>query len=447
LNKRNIYWLIFIIALFGLALWAILPVNAKLLGPNGLSLGLDLKGGSQLLYEANLSLKDPSMSDAEAMAAVVEKIQKRISDKYPAMEPTVQKQGTDRILVQLPGVENITEAANLIGKTALLDFREQKFNVNGTPMLDELGNPIYQDEPAKAVGRDGQEKELTGKYLNRAYRAVDPTAGPVVYLEWDSEGAYLFEQITQRNVGKRLAIFLDNEMISAPVVKSAITATEKGYIEGQFTIDEAGSLAIQLNSGSLNVPLTIIGQENINPTLGADSIQKSKQAAIIGIVLLLLFMALYYRLPGVIACISLGFYGVFFLAILSVFPITLTLPSIAGVILSVGMAVDAHVLIFERMKEELRSGRTLGAALETGSNRAWPAIRDSNITTFIACAVLIWLGMSSAFHATMITGFAITLFIGVALSMFTAVIITRIFLRFIVGSRLVTNLAVYGVKV
>lgn len=447
MNKRNIYWLIFIIALFGLALWAILPVNAKLLGPNGLSLGLDLKGGSQLLYEANLSLKDPSMSDAEAMAAVVEKIQKRISDKYPAMEPTVQKQGTDRILVQLPGVENITEAANLIGKTALLDFREQKFNVNGTPMLDELGNPIYQDEPAKAVGRDGQEKELTGKYLNRAYRAVDPTAGPVVYLEWDSEGAYLFEQITQRNVGKRLAIFLDNEMISAPVVKSAITATEKGYIEGQFTIDEAGSLAIQLNSGSLNVPLTIIGQENINPTLGADSIQKSKQAAIIGIVLLLLFMALYYRLPGVIACISLGFYGVFFLAILSVFPITLTLPSIAGVILSVGMAVDAHVLIFERMKEELRSGRTLGAALETGSNRAWPAIRDSNITTFIACAVLIWLGMSSAFHATMITGFAITLFIGVALSMFTAVIITRIFLRFIVGSRLVTNLAVYGVKV
>jgi preprotein translocase subunit SecD len=447
LNKRNIYWLIFIIVLFGLALWAILPVNAKLLGPNGLSLGLDLRGGSQLLYEANLSLKDPSMSDAEAMAAVAGKIQKRISDKYPAMEPTVQTQGTDRILVQLPGLENITEAVNLIGKTALLDFREQKFNVNGTPMLDELGNPIYQDEPAKAAGRDGQEKELTGKYLNRAYREVDPTAGPVVFLQWNDEGAYLFEQITKRNVGKRLAIFLDNEMISAPVVEATITATERGYIKGQFTIDEAGSLAIQLNSGSLDVPLTIIGQENINPTLGADSIQKSKQAAIIGIVLLLLFMALYYRLPGVIACISLGFYGVFFSAILSVFPITLTLAGIAGVILSVGMAVDAHVLIFERMKEELRSGRTLGAALEAGSSRAWPAIRDSNITTFIACAILIWLGMSSTFHASMITSFAITLFIGVALSMFTAVIITRIFLRFIVGSRLVTNLAAYGVRV
>jgi preprotein translocase subunit SecD len=447
LSKRNIYWLIFIIVLFGLALWAILPVNAKLLGPNGLSLGLDLRGGSQLLYEANLSLKDPSVSDAEAMAAVAGKIQKRISAKYPAMEPTVQTQGTDRILVQLPGLENITEAVNLIGKTALLDFREQKFNVNGTPMLDELGNPIYQDEPAKAAGRDGQEKELTGKYLNRAYREVDPTAGPVVFLQWNDEGAYLFEQITKRNVGKRLAIFLDNEMISAPVVEATITATERGYIKGQFTIDEAGSLAIQLNSGSLDVPLTIIGQENINPTLGADSIQKSKQAAIIGIVLLLLFMALYYRLPGVIACISLGFYGVFFSAILSVFPITLTLPSIAGVILSVGMAVDAHVLIFERMKEELRSGRTLGAALEAGSSRAWPAIRDSNITTFIACAILFWLGMSSAFHASMITGFAITLFIGVALSMFTAVIITRIFLRFIVGSRLVTNLAAYGVRV
>ncbi len=446
MNKRNIYWLIFIIVLVGLALWAILPVNAKLLGPNGLMLGLDLRGGSQLLYEANLSQKDPSMSDAEAMAAVVGKIHKRISDKYPAMEPTVQTQGTDRILVQLPGVENITEAVNLIGKTALLDFREQKFYANGTAMLDELGNPIYQDEPAKAIGTNGQEEELTGKYLTRAYRAVDPTAGPVVYLEWNSEGAYLFERITQRNVGKRLAIFLDNEMISAPVVKTAITATEKGYISG-LTIDEAGNLAIQLNSGSLNVPLTIIGQENIDPTLGADSIQKSKQAAIIGIVLLLLFMSLYYRLPGVIACISLGIYGVFFLAILSVFPITLTLPSIAGVILSVGMAVDAHVLIFERMKEELRSGRTLGAAVEAGSSRAWPAIRDSNITTFIACAILIWLGMSSAFHASMITGFAITLFIGVALSMFTAVIITRIFLRFVIGSRLVTNLAAYGVRV
>jgi len=236
-------------------------------------------------------------------------------------------------------------------------------------------------------------------------------------------------------------------MISAPVVEATITATERGYIKGQFTIDEAGSLAIQLNSGSLDVPLTIIGQENIDPTLGADSIQKSKQAAIIGIVLLLLFMVIYYRLLGLIACISLGIYGVFFLAIFSVFPITLTLAGIAGAILSLGMAVDANVLIFERMKEELRSGRTLGAAVEAGFSRAWTAIRDSNITTFIACAILIWLGMSSAFHASMVTGFAITLFIGVALSMFTAIIITRTFLRLIVGGRLVTNLAVYGVRV
>jgi preprotein translocase subunit SecD len=428
--------------LLGLALWSILPVNTKLLGPNGLTLGLDLKGGSQLLYEANLS-QNPSVSDTEAMAAVVQKIQKRISDKYPAMAPTVQKQGTDQILVQLPGVENITEAINLIGKTALLDFREQKFNANETAMLDEMGNPIFEDEPAKAISKDGQEKELTGKYLKRAYRDVDPYKGPIVAFEWDDEGAYLFEQITKRNLHKQLAIFVDNKMISAPVVQSVIS--DRGQIEGHFTIEEAGNLAIQLNSGSLDVPLTIIGQENIDPTLGADSIQKSKQAAIIGIILLLLFMVLYYRLSGFIACISLGIYGAFFLAIFSVFPITLNLAGIAGAILSLGMAVDANVLIFERMKEELRSGRTLGAVVETGFNRAWTAIRDSNITTFIACAVLFWLG--GTFGAFMVRGFALTLFIGVALSMFTAIIITRTFLRFIVGGRLVTNPAAYGVRV
>jgi len=244
---------------------------------------------------------------------------------------------------------------------------------------------------------------------------------------------------------KPLAIFLDNEIISAPIVQSIIRAGTPGQIEGNFTIGEAENLAIQLNSGALDVPLTIIGQENVDPTLGADSIQKSKQAAIIGIILLLLFMLLYYRLPGLIACISLGIYGVFLLTIFNAFPITLTLSGIAGAILSLGMAVDANILIFERMKDELRTGRTLGAAVEAGFNRAWTAIRDSNITTFIACAILIWLGTSGTFHASMVSGFAITLFIGVALSMFTAIVITRTFLRLLVGSRLVTNLAAYGV--
>lgn len=443
MSKRNIYWLIFIIVLLGLALWSILPVNAKLLGPDGLRLGLDLKGGSQLLYEADLSKKDPSISDAAAMSAVIEKIQRRVNE-FGVTEPTIQKLGFDQIVVQLPGVENITRALKLIGETGLLEFREQKFDENGDPVINETtGELVFENQSATAIGSDGQEKALTGQYLKRAERAVDPYEGPIVTFEWDSEGAHLFEQITGRNLEKPLAIYVDNTLISAPVVQSVIS--DRGQIEGRFTLEEAADLANKLNSGVLDVPLTLIDQRDVDASLGADSIRKSMIAAGIGLVLLLVFMLAYYRLLGLVACFSLGVYGVFLLAIFSFFPITLTLPGIAALILSLGMAVDANVLIFERMKEELRAGRTLGAAVETGFNRAWPAIRDSNITTFIACIILFWLG--GTFGAFMVRGFALTLFVGVALSMFTAIVVTRTFLRVIVGGRLVTNLAAYGVRV
>ncbi len=443
MSKRNIYLLIFILALLGLALWSILPVNAKLLGPDGLMLGLDLKGGSQLLYEADLSTKDPSISDAAAMSAVIEKIQRRVNE-FGVTEPTVQKLGTDQIVVQLPGVENITRALKLIGETGLLEFREQKFDENGDPVINETtGELVFENESATAIGRDNQEKALTGQYLKLAERDVDPYEGPIVTFEWDSEGAYLFEQITKRNLEKPLAIYVDNKLISAPVVQSVIS--DRGQIEGRFTLEEAADLANKLNSGALDVPLTLIDERDVDASLGADSIRKSMIAAGIGLVLLLVFMLAYYRLLGLVACFSLGVYGVFLLAIFSFFPITLTLPGIAALILSLGMAVDANVLIFERMKEELRAGRTLGAAVETGFNRAWPAIRDSNITTFIACIILFWLG--GTFGAFMVRGFALTLFVGVALSMFTAIVVTRTFLRVVVGGRLVTNLAAYGVRV
>ena len=443
MSKRNRYLLIFILALLGLALWSILPVNAKLLGPNGLMLGLDLKGGSQLLYEADLSKKDPSISDAAAMSAVTEKIQRRVNE-FGVTEPTIQKLGFDQIVVQLPGVENITRALKLIGETGLLEFREQKFDENGDPVINETtGELVFENESATAIGKDGQEKALTGQYLKRAARDVDPYEGPIVTFEWDSEGAHLFEQITGRNLEKPLAIYVDNKLISAPVVQSVIS--DRGQIEGRFTLDEAGDLANKLNSGALDVPLTLIDQRDVDASLGADSIRKSMIAAGIGLVLLLVFMLAYYRLLGLVACFSLGVYGVLLLAIFSFFPITLTLPGIAALILSLGMAVDANVLIFERMKEELRAGRTLGAAVETGFNRAWPAIRDSNITTFIACIILFWLG--GTFGAFMVRGFAMTLFVGVALSMFTAIVVTRTFLRFVVGGRLVTNLGAYGVRV
>ncbi|MBN2187408.1 MAG: protein translocase subunit SecD, partial [Dehalococcoidia bacterium] len=359
MNKKNIGLLILILVLFGFALWSLVPLNTKLLGPDGLTLGLDLKGGCQLLYEADLSQKDPSVTDAEAMAAVVDKIQRRVNE-FGTTEPVIQRQGTNRILVQLPGVKDTSEAIELIGKTALLNFREQKLDENGQPVLDAEGNPEFNDEPAKAINREGEEEELTGKYLKSARTDVSQyTASPLVVFEWDSEGAYLFEQITNRNIGNQLAIYLDNELISAPVVQEVIR--DRGQIDfnSPTPLEEAENLAIQLNSGALDVPLAIIGQESVDPTLGADSIQKSQQAAIIGIILLLLFMLVYYRLPGFISCISLGIYGVFLLAIFSVTSVTLTLSGIAGAVLSLGMAVDANVLIFERMKEELRAGRTV----------------------------------------------------------------------------------------
>jgi len=439
LRRGNVYLLIFIIALFGFALWSIVPINAKLLGPNGLRLGLDLKGGSQLLYQADLSKKDPSITDAEAMASVIDKIQRRV-DQYGVAEPVIQKLGTDRILVQLPGVKDIDEALKLIGQVAELDFREQK--------LDASGNTTWVI--AKAVGSDGQEKELTGKYLKpNATVILDQVKNkPQIAFEWEAEGAVLFRQITSRNLNKPLGIFLDNKLISAPIVQAVIEA--KGVITNDAwtvnNLNEPKTLAIQLNSGALDLPLTIIDQRDVDASLGDDSIRQSILAAAIGIILLSLFMLLYYRLPGLIACCSLGMYGVFLLAIFNLFSshLTLTLPGIAGFILSLGMAVDANVLIFERMKEELRGGRSLAAAAETGFNRAWTAIRDSNITTFIACLILFWLG--GTFGAFMVRGFALTLLIGVALSMFTAITVTRTFLRLIIGSQVVTNLAAYGVK-
>ena len=443
MRRKTVSLCIFILVLFGFALWSIVPFNAKLLGPNGLRLGLDLKGGSQLLYEADLSKKNPSVTDAEAMSAVIGKIQRRVNE-YGVAEPTIQKQGTDRILLQLPGIEDINRAISLIGETGLLYFGEQKFDEYGKPVFDEEGNPVFRDEPAEAVSKDGNAEELTGKYLKRAWQDLGAYNEPIVRFEWDSEGAHLFEQITERNLHKQLAILVDEKVISAPVVQAIIGVS--GQIEGNFTLDEAEDLVTQLNSGALDVPLELIDQRDVDATLGADSIRKSILAAEIGLILLLLFMLLYYRLPGLIACISLGIYGVFLLAIFRVFHanLTLTLPGIAAAILSLGMAVDANILIFERLKEELRAGRTLGAAVEAGFNRAWTAIRDSNITTFIACFILFWLG--GTFGAFMVRGFALTLFIGVALSMFTAIVITRTFLRLIVGSRLPASPAAYGVK-
>ena len=282
MRKGNIYLLLFILALFGFALWAVVPLDSERLGRRGLTLGLDLKGGSHLVYEADLSKKDPSQTDDQAMEGVKQKIERRVN-AYGVTEPIIQRQGGNRILVQLPGIKDIDEAIKLIGQTAELDFREQKLDENGKPVFDEEGNPEWVI--AMAEGSDGQQRELAGKYLkpNATVVLAPQTNEPQVAFEWDEEGALLFTQITQRNLGKPLGIFLDSELISWPIVKAVISNT--GIIEG-LTLNEGETLAIQLNSGSLDVPLKVIQEQDVDASLGADSIRKSILAGEIGLALL-----------------------------------------------------------------------------------------------------------------------------------------------------------------
>lgn len=431
--------LVIILALFGFSLWAITPLDSDRFGRKGLTLGLDLKGGAYLVYEADLSKKDPSQTVDQTMSSVLSKIERR-ANAFGVKEPIIQRQGENRILVQLPGEKNVDEAKKLIGQVALLEFKEVTYDASGKPVMNE-DNTDYVWKIATAAGSDGTEKDLTGKYLKPNSQVVlkQDTNEPQVAFEWNEEGAILFEQITKRNLEKPLGIFLDNVLISAPTVQAVIKSS--GVITG-VEMDEAKNLAIQLNSGSLDVPLTVIQEQTVDATLGADSLKKSVVAGAIGLILVILFMILYYRMSGLVATIALIFYGIFLVSIFKLVPVTLTLSGIAAAVVSIGMAVDANILIFERMKEELRAGRTLGAAVDAGFNRAWLAIRDSNVTTFIACIVLYWFG--DTFGAFMVKGFALTLFIGVALSMFTAITVSRVFLSMVV--RVVKNHWLYGVK-
>ena len=441
MRKRNNYLLVLILLLFGFTLWVILP-DSEILGRKEFKLGLDLKGGSHLVYSVDLTKKDPAQTDNEVLEGVKQKIERRVN-AYGVSEPivqTIQNEQGAFMLVQLPGVTNIDEALKLIGQVAELDFREGQLDETGKPVVDEKGLPKWVK--AKAMGSDQQERELSGKYFKpNAKVLLEPqTNKPEVAFEWNSEGAILFEQITKRNLQKPLGIFLDDQLVSAPTVQAVIK--EKGVITG-LKIDEARTLAIQLNSGSLDVPLKIVERRDIGATLGADSLKKSLIAGIIGTALVILFMISYYRVSGLVACLALLVYGVLNLAIFKLIPVVLTLPGIAGFIVSIGMGVDGNVLVAERLKEELRGGRTLGAAVEEGFRQSWTAIWDSNITVFIACVVLYWLG--SRFGNFMVMGFATTLFIGTALSMFTQVVVTRTFLRLVVNSRLATRPSAYGV--
>jgi protein-export membrane protein SecD len=497
-------------------------------------LGLDLQGGTHLVYQADVSQVD--QKDRESAVEGVRDVIERRVNAFGVSEPVVQTniKGNDyRVIVELAGVKDVNQAISMIGETPLLEFKEQDPSAttdlseeqlaqlesanteiknqaeeilqralagedfaklareysqdpgskdNGgelgfvirevfVPEFDEVifdkmensgvypqlvesqfgyhiikkiaergegdnrevnsAHILFQTQSAEVLASQNQwiNTDLSGRHLKRSSVQFDQNTGePQVSLEFNEDGQELFHSITSRNVGKPVAIFLDGQPISIPTVNEPIKQG-RAVITGRFNIKEAKELVARLNAGALPVPINIISQQTVGASLGSESVQKSLFAGIIGLIAVALFMILYYRLPGLLSVFALIIYTLIVLTIFKLLSITLTLAGIAGFILSIGMAVDANVLIFERLKEELKSGRTIPTSIEDGFKRAWTSIRDSNISTILTCLVLIWFGTS------IIKGFAITLLIGVCVSMFSAVIITRTFLRIISKSK------------
>jgi len=446
--RRNTLVLITVLIVFALALSIVVPISEGLLRKRGIRLGLDLQGGIHIVYEANLSLVEPDEKD-DALEGAKAVLENRVNP-MGVTEPVIQIQGDDRILVELPGLSITDKEKERLGRVDILRFGELATEDEEAEWENERG----RWKPATAI-IDGEEKTLSSRYFKEnTYIYHDERTGEIALIfEWDEEGSQLSKEITGRLVDKPLGIFEGSEALRgedghpiAPIVQTTITSS--GRITG-LSLNDATRLSRQLNYGRLPVPLEVIYDQTVSPILGADFIDMSVKAGLIGIVLVMLFMILYYRLPGLMASLALVFYGVLVLAVFKLWPgggVTLTLAGIGGFVLSIGMAVDANVLIFERMKEEFRAGRTLGAAIETGFNRAWTAIRDSNVTTFIVCGILYWLG-SSIVASAPVMGFALTLFIGVAVSMFTAIVVTRTLLRLFVGTRLAKDSGQFKIRI
>ena len=404
-------------------------------------LGLDLQGGSHLVYEADLS-KIEAEERNEAMQGLRDVIERRVN-LFGVGEPMVRIQEQvehKRLVVELPGVKNIEEAIGAIGKTPYLEFKEERPEEERDEILakyEQFEGKSFEEvqeipDWQLILKEDPYFKstKLTGQYLKKAELGFDQTTfEPEVFLEFNEEGKDIFKELTSLNVGKHLAIYIDESLISAPVVKEAIT-DGKARITGRFTIEEAKSLARNLNAGALPVPIKLISQKTVGPVLGKISLEKSLKAGLIGFLMVILFMIGFYRGPGILSSLALMIYAGIILSLFKLIPVTLTLAGIGGVVLSVGMAVDANVLIFERMREERRVGRSFQRAVEMGFSRAWPSIRDGNLTTLLVALIMFFCGSS------FIKGFAVTLSLGVLVSMFSAVFVTRTFLRSFIGTRL-----------
>lgn len=535
-KTRTVFGLIFLLAVFAtLIVWPNMPGWFGNFRPH---LGLDLQGGTHLVYEADVSQLEGAEKE-QGVEALRDVIERRVN-AYGVSEPVVQTNFSGdhyRIIVELAGVKDVNEAISIIDKTPNLEFKTQEIKPveeeDTENVVDEVKQQAeevltraldgedfaslaseYSEDPASAVNggdlgyvtrgtfvpsfdeaifdnlavgeispeliesqfgyhiikkldervNDSGEIEvhsahilfqkenadlgniiwvdtgLTGRNVDQAQLSFEQTSqAPIVLLSFNDQGKELFGQLTTENVGQPIGIFLDNELISSPIVNEAITDGQ-AQITGNFTVLEAKELVKNLNLGALPVPIELIGQTTVGASLGQESVDKSLVAGYIGLLAAALFMLVFYRLPGFLSVIALGIYTVVSLAIFEIIPITLTLAGVAGFILSIGMAVDANILIFERTKEELRDGKSLNTAIENGFTRAWSSIKDSNISSIITCVILAWFGTS------IIKGFAITLGIGIMVSMFSAITVTRTFLRLVVNKRLENKLGLFGVK-
>ncbi len=417
-SKKHIWLSLLILVLAGLLGWYLFySPSGKAAKP--FSFGLDLVGGTELVYRADTS---KVVDRTGAMDSLKEVIERRVN-VFGVSEPIIQTEHAgfasglhdDRLIVELPGVTDIEEAKRLIGLTPTLEFRlirpgaEQLIASSTNPenlTLDQIFLPA----------------ELTGSYLAHAQVEFNgQTSAPVVGIEFTKEGADLFAKITKENVGQPLAVLLDGKVLSSPVIQGEITGG-KAQITGNFTAEEAKELVRNLNYGALPVPIALASSQTIGASLGESALAAGERAGVIGFIALSIFLILWYRLPGLIASIALVIYIILSLALFKLIPVTITAAGIAGFILSIGMAVDANVLIFERTKEELKKGKSIYDSLHEGFRRAWLSIRDSNISSLITAAVLFWLGTSA------VKGFALTLGVGVLVSMFTAITISRTFL-------------------
>jgi preprotein translocase subunit SecD len=461
MNRRRTSYFIMILVLVALALWIDLSKEITITNPFNKTtmvsrnvetrLGLDMRGGLQVLLEADVPADTPVSADD---LKTVRQILESRTNALGVSEVVMQTAGDRRIVAEFPGIDNPEEVVASLQQTALLEFIDTGTQAlspgtivktdfaatsgeqpSATPTPSATATPEANATPAADATPQPSETVyhtiMTGAALKNVSVTTDQVGNYQISFELDSDAAKTFADFTSSHINQYLTIVLDKKVISSPRINSAIP-NGSGVITGDYTYDSANTFAIQLRYGSLPIPMKVVESRTVGPTLGEESVRKSILAGSIGLIVVMLFMGLYYRLPGVVADLALLTYSLFSLALFKLIPVVLTLPGIAGFVLSIGMAVDANVLIFERLKEELRAGRNLRQAIDLGWSRAWPSIRDANIATLITCTILYIFG--NTFGASMVKGFSITLALGVVVSLFTAINVTRTFLHLVLDN-------------